>query len=85
MSRRWRVAELPVGPFLDGLGITTSLEEGDLVPDAIVILKRVNAQGDVSLSVAWSEGMSWLERRGMLRVAEQMECAMALGENLPGC
>lgn len=63
----------PIGPVIDGLGCEPILEEGDLVDAAVVVLKVVEPNGDVRLSVCWSEGMSWIERLGMLRAAERVE------------
>lgn len=62
-----------LGQIIDGLGCTHSLEEGDLVADAVVILKVIEADGTVRLSTCWSENISWLERSGMLRTAEKQD------------
>lgn len=65
-----RVSETqPVGPVLDGLGIRITLKDGDLVAGAIVLTKVVEADGGVRLGVTWPDGMSWLERLGMLHAA----------------
>jgi hypothetical protein len=67
------VSEQPVGPIVDGLGITVDLDAGVLVTDAVVVLKTIDPDGHVSLSCSWGDGMSWVERLGMLRAAEPME------------
>ncbi len=63
-----------VGQIVEGLGVTIdTLDDDTLVSDALVLMKCVNPDGQVSLFMAHSEGMSWLERLGMLRAAELME------------
>ncbi|MFJ2676386.1 hypothetical protein [Streptomyces sp. NPDC087525] len=69
----------PVGDVLDGLGIRATLNEGELVAGALVLLKVVEADGSTRLSLARSEGLGWIERAGMLRVAETLETSSALG------
>jgi hypothetical protein len=63
----------PIGNLLDSLGVAHTPEDGEMVSDALVLLKVVDAEGYVSLRVAWSDGMSWIERLGMLRAAEANE------------
>lgn len=59
----------PLGDRLDALGVTGELDDGDLVAGAVVLLKVIEDDGQVRMQVAWSDGMSWLERYGMLAVA----------------
>lgn len=63
----------PIGNLLDSLGITHTPEDGELVPAAIAILKTVDSNGAVGLRLAWSDGMSWIERLGMLHASLAME------------
>lgn len=63
----------PIGDVIDGLGITARLDQGELVAGALVLLKVVDNDGDTRLSLAFSEGLGWIERIGMLRVAESLE------------
>lgn len=63
-----------IGQIIEGLGVTAdSLSDDALVTDAVVLLKYVNSDGEVALFLAHGEGMSWIERIGMLRAAEQLE------------
>jgi hypothetical protein len=66
------VNEQPIGPILDGLGTTLELDDGDLVASALVIAKVVDKDGDVSLALASSEGLSWIEQNGLLTSAQQI-------------
>lgn len=62
-----------VGNLLDSLGIEHHPDAGDLVASAIVLLKVIDTDGDVTIRTLSSDGLSWVERIGMLRVAEQVE------------
>lgn len=65
-------SEQPIGAILDGLGTTIYLEDGDLVASAFVIAKVVEQNGEVSLALASSEGLSWIEQNGLLASAQQI-------------
>ncbi len=66
---------VPIGDILDARGVVAGMDDGDLVAGAIVLLKVVDEDGDVILRTAWSEGMSWIERLGMLHAAEVADAA----------
>lgn len=66
----------PIGEALDSLGIEATLDPDELVAGAMVLLKVVQADGDTRLSVA-HQGIGWIERVGMLRVAETIESGSA--------
>jgi hypothetical protein len=61
------------GQVIDALGVKPTTKDGDLVVGCVVLIKVVEADGTVRLSQAWSEGMSWIERVGMLHVARVTE------------
>ncbi|MDX3748721.1 hypothetical protein [Streptomyces sp. AK08-02] len=63
----------PIGNVLDALGIEATLDDGELVAGAIVLLKVIDTDGDSRLSMAYSDGLGWIERAGMIHVAEVME------------
>lgn len=67
------MTDTTLGQIIDGLGVPWHDHDGDLISDAIVIAKVVAEDGGVSLRVANSAGMSWIEKVGMMRVAERME------------
>lgn len=62
-----------IGEIVDGLGCELQLDDDEMITDAIVILKTVDGDGDVSLVSRFSAGMSWIERIGMLDVAAMMQ------------
>lgn len=61
-----------IGDVLDGLGITLDLDDGDLVASALVLAKVVGEDGEVSLFVGQSDGLSWLEQIGLVTAAQQV-------------
>ena len=63
----------PIGQLLDSLGVTSTIAPDDLPVSALVLLKVVNANGGVRLSAAWSDGMDWITRLGMLTAATASE------------
>ena len=62
-----------LGELIDSLGVAQRLADDELVEGAVVLLKVVDDDGEVTLRAAWSDGMSWIERIGMLRAAERCE------------
>ena len=63
----------PIGQLLDSLGVTSTIAPDDLPVAALVLLKVVDAAGDVRLAAAWSDGMDWITRLGMLTAATASE------------
>lgn len=65
----------PIGGLLDSLGVTHTTEEGELVSDAVVVLRVVDNDGDERITITWSDGLSWVTRAGMLHHALHEETA----------
>lgn len=63
----------PIGDVVDALSCNARLGPDDLVADVVVLLKVVDGDGRVRLAITWGEGQSWIERRGMLETALDME------------
>lgn len=76
--------EKPIGDVLNALGITAGIEPDALVAGAVVLLKIVLPNGHVRLSLSHSDGLSWIERAGMVRIADAMEAAAAVAATEPG-
>ena len=66
------MSEQQSGPILDGLGVTLDLSDGDLIASAMVIAKVVTKDGEVTLLLADSEGMSWLDQLGLVTAATDL-------------
>ncbi len=63
-----------VGQVINGLGVTAeSITDDTLISDALVLMKCIQPDGSVTLLMAHSDGMSWIERLGMLHVAVGIE------------
>ncbi|PJN24050.1 hypothetical protein [Kitasatospora sp. CB02891] len=65
--------EQAIGHVLDALNVTATLNEGELVAGAVVLLKVLQEDGETRLSLTYSDGLGWIERIGMLRVAELVD------------
>jgi hypothetical protein len=64
--------EQPIGPILDGLGVTATIEDGDLIESAVVLAKIVDADGTTTVGVYTSDGMDWLAQLGLVTAAHQI-------------
>lgn len=64
---------MTIGSLLDSLGVEAELNDGDLVSSAVVVMS-VLVEGDSlpRLTIANSDGMSWIEQAGLLRLAERI-------------
>lgn len=63
----------PIGELIETLGIDHEIGPDDVVCGGLVLLQVEEPDGHVSLRCAWSDGMSWIERIGLLRAAERAE------------
>lgn len=67
------MAETQLGNVLDNLGVTCDLEPTDLVCSAVVVLSvLVEGEHNPRLTIANSDGISWVEQAGLLRLAERI-------------
>lgn len=62
-----------LGELIDQLGVRQQIDPDENVCGAVVLLTVEEPDGHVSLRCAWSEGMTWIERIGVLRAAERAE------------
>lgn len=61
----------PLGHIIDALGVTHHPKPGEIVASAVVVIRIINKDGSEFIRTLTSEGQSWVERAGLLRVAEQ--------------
>lgn len=62
-----------IGDVLDKLNVRADLEDTDLVCSAVVVLSvLVEGESNPRLTIANSEGISWVEQCGLLRLAERI-------------
>lgn len=63
----------PLGEIIDQLGVKAEIEDSDLVASAVVVLSvLVDGDPHPRLTIANSEGLSWIEQTGLLRLAERI-------------
>ena len=62
-----------LGELIDQLGVKQQIDPDEKVCGAVVLLTVEEPDGHLSLRCAWSEGMTWIERIGLLRAAERAE------------
>lgn len=63
----------PIGDRLDALGIVANIEPDTLISGALVILHTVDSAGNSGVRHAWSEGMDWVVRRGLIETIRDAE------------
>lgn len=63
------MADQQIGQLLDTLGVTADLDDGDLVTDALVILKVLQPDGSIALSIGATDTRDWINQAGLLRSA----------------
>ncbi|MFG3173637.1 hypothetical protein ACGFZC_01035 [[Kitasatospora] papulosa] len=63
------MADQQIGQLLDSLGVTADLDDGDLVTDALVILKVLQPDGSIALSIGATDTRDWINQTGLLRAA----------------
>lgn len=61
-----------IGDLLDSLGVVAETNPGDLVVSAVVLMKVVSAEGVVAVTIASSEGLSWLDQYGLVAAAQDI-------------
>lgn len=62
-----------LGQLIDSLGVVQRVDPDEEVCGAVVLLTVQEPDGHLPLRCAWSEGMTWIERIGVLRAAERAE------------
>lgn len=62
----------PIGPVLDGLGVTHDLPTDAIVEHALVVAKILDTDGAVAVSLYHSDGMSWLDELALITAARDI-------------
>lgn len=62
-----------LGSRLDALDVRDHLSDGALVEGAFVVMKVINEDGTTGIATAWSAGMDFVTRRGLLEYARDSE------------
>lgn len=64
---------VPIGDRIDALGVRATLREGELVDGAVILMRVIESDGDVRVQTAWSDGLDWVTKRGMIEAARDSE------------
>lgn len=64
---------MKIGDQIDGSGVDMTINDGDLVSDFLVIARVSLADGRETIRSAWSDGLGWVVRRGMVESALDAE------------
>ena len=62
-----------LGELINSMGAQLRIDPDEQICGAVVLLTVEEPDGHISLRCAWSDGMSWIERIGLLRAAERAE------------
>jgi hypothetical protein len=68
-----RLAQIVAGGNLTAPNLMEELDQGALVSDVVMLIKYVDKDGRVGLTAAWSEGLDWISRRGMIETFRDTE------------
>ncbi|MGC0251524.1 hypothetical protein [Pseudactinotalea sp. Z1748] len=63
----------PIGDLIDARGVVATLGPDQLVSDVLVILKVHTDHDGTAIQIAYSEGMDWITRRGLIEVARDAD------------
>lgn len=58
---------------LDQLGLTLDIQDGDMVTDAVLVMKVHQADGQIVVACRQTEGTDWITARGLIAAAEDVE------------
>lgn len=66
------MSDEPIGPALDALGITWPRDEGDVITDAVIIVKYLNHEGESRVMNLRSEGSDMIVTTGLVALLAQL-------------
>jgi hypothetical protein len=65
--------EQPIGPMLDGMGVTIDLEPGQQITEVVIIAKVVDfSSGNTAVGLYKSQGTDWVGQLGLMAAAQQI-------------
>lgn len=66
------MADQKIGQAIDALGVTADLDDEDMVVDCIVLLKVLQADGSIAMSIGVTDSTDWINRSGLLHSALEL-------------
>ena len=73
----------PIGAALDSSGVGATLGDGELLDGAVVVMRVIDTDGRTRVSSAWSDGMDFIVRRGLLEIALDVDRLPPQDEETP--
>ncbi|MFF8784823.1 hypothetical protein [Streptomyces sp. NPDC015125] len=61
-----------IGQAVDALGVTADLDDEDMVVDCIVLLKVLQADGSIAMSIGTTDTTDWINQKGLLHSALEL-------------
>ncbi|GES27926.1 hypothetical protein AB0G60_02610 [Streptomyces angustmyceticus] len=66
------MADHRIGQTVDALGVTADLDDEDMVTDCIVLLKVLQADGTIAMSIGTTDSTDWINQKGLLHSALEL-------------
>lgn len=63
----------PIGQVLDASGLQATLRDGELVDGAVVVMRVIDSEGRSRVSMAWTDGLDFIVRRGLMEIARDVD------------
>lgn len=61
-----------IGQAVDALGVTADLDDEDMVVDCIVLLKVLQVDGSIAMSIGTTDTTDWINQKGLLHSALEL-------------
>ncbi|MEV7466121.1 hypothetical protein AB0O20_06350 [Streptomyces kronopolitis] len=61
-----------IGQAVDALGVTADLDDEDMVVDCIVLLKVLQPDGSIAMSIGVTDSTDWINQKGLIRSALEL-------------
>lgn len=61
-----------IGQAVDALGVTADLDDEDMVVDCIVLLKVLQPDGSIAMSIGTADSTDWIGQKGLLHSALEL-------------
>ncbi len=58
-----------IGDTIDALGVRATINDGELVTGVLVILSILGDGERTRVATAWSDGLGWVTRRGLVEIS----------------
>lgn len=66
------MADQKIGQAIDALGVTADLDDEDMIVDCIVLIKVLQADGSIAMSIGTTDSTDWINQKGLLHSALEL-------------